>query len=288
MANDKLATIEQAEREIEAVLKQCNAMELKEMPAIKQAITLSCGMTALRRALTDQVMREVFMPLMGSPLGFKTDRDNLTQRDLDEGKKPYGIERIRDVLAEGMIRGLYPVNNEINVISGQCYGAKNGFARLLKEYPGLTDLHVTPGVPHMAGDRGALVPMHATWRVNGKDYEMVRDVTKDATTGVVHDTRIPVTVNKNMGPDAIIGKATRKMYKAIYDLITGSTLTIEDGEISEAIPTEGVVVNPEPSPAPAPPEQDGRKIKLGGNGSKPQAGGPPPIPDETMRQPWED
>jgi hypothetical protein len=266
--NAQLATLEQASDSIEATLKQCNTMALKEMPALKQAITLAHGLTALRRALTDEVVAAVFMPLQGSALGFVTDKDR-------EGGYPLPV--VRDVLLEAMIHGFQPVNNEINIIAGRFYGAKNGFARKLREFPGLTDLHVTPGVPQNVGDKGSLCPMSATWRVNGVPYEMVRDVSKNAATGEVRDTRIPVRVNSGMGVDAVVGKATRKMLKAIYDLLTGSTLTVEDGEVGEAIPTEGVTVNPEPSPAPAPPEQDGRKIKLGGK-----------TAEESPRQPGEE
>jgi hypothetical protein len=253
MANDKLATLENASAAIEEALKKCNTMALKELPALKQAIVLAQGMNLLRSSLTDDVMRSVFMPLQGSTLGFVTDKDQTGG---------YPLEVVRDVLSEGMIRGLYPVNNEINIIAGRCYGAKNGFARLLREFPGLTDLRVTPGVPHNAAEKGALVPMHATWMLNGKPMDMVRDVSKDPD-GCIHDTRIPVRVNSGMGPDAIVGKALRKMYKAIYDMLTGSTLTLEDGEVGESIPAVGVTVNPEPSPAPAEPEQDGQRIKLG-------------------------
>jgi hypothetical protein len=271
MANDKLATLDQAEQAITETLQACNVMALKEMPTLRQAIVLAHGVTALRKALTDQVMSEVFMPLQGSALGFQTDKDR------DGG---YPVPVVRDCVIEALIHGFQPVGNELNIIAGRFYGAKNGFARKVREFPGLTDLHITPGVPLNAGDKGSLVPMTATWRVSGAPYEMVRDVSKNATTGVVHDTRIPVRVNSGMGVDAVVGKATRKMLKAIYDLLTGSTLTIEDGEVGEAIPAEGVTVNPDPSPAPAPPEQDGRKIKLGGNGKNPPPSGPPPIPPE--------
>ena len=63
-----------------------------------------------------------------------------------------------------------------------------------------------------------------------------------------------------MGADAIIGKATRKMLKAIYDMVSGSTWTLQDGEV-EAIDTNGVAVGP--TPPPAAPEQDGKRIKMG-------------------------
>ncbi len=253
MANETTA-IQRATSEIETVLQSCNAMALREMPALTQAVTLATGVTQLRKVLSDDLVKAVFMPLQGSPLGFVTDKDK-------EGG--YGIAVVRDCMIEAMIHGLRPVGNEINIIAGRCYAAKNGYARLVSTWPGLTDLALTPGVPQMVGDKGALLAFRAAWRLNGVQMELVRDLTKRAD-GTPSDTRIAVRVNSGMGADAVIGKATRKFLKQIYDLLSGSKLTIQDGE---AIDTVGEVQS-EPAPAPAPPEQDGKRIKMGGNGRK--------------------
>lgn len=273
--------IDDATTEIDQALTKCNAAALAELPALKKAVTLAAGVSQLRKVLTDNLVEKVFVPLMGTPLGFCTDRD-------DKSKPEYPLAVIRDCMIEGMIRGLQPVNNEINIISGRCYATKNGLRRLVSTWPGLTDLAVTPGVPVMAGEKGAVIAMRATWRLHGQPMELVRSCRKNAD-GEVEDNRIAVRVNAGMGADAIIGKAERKLFKAIYDLISGSTLTLIDGE-AESIDTigEAVAASSEPTPAPAPPAQDGKRISLkrNGGGAKVEQ---PPLPEQPrMREPGEE
>jgi hypothetical protein len=247
---DTTTAIEKATADIDAVLAQCNTHALKELPALRQAVVLAAGVTQLRNILSKEIVERVFMPLQGTPLGFVTDKDT---------SGGYSWEVVRDCMIEAMIAGFRPVGNEINIISGRVYGAKAGYERKVREYPRLTDLRLSPGVPQTSGDRGALVPFRASWKLDGNPMEIVRDVAKDAD-GITRDSRIAVRVNAGMGADAIIGKATRKMLKAIYDMISGSTWTLQDGEI-EAIDTHGVAI--EPTPPPAAPEQDGKRIKMG-------------------------
>src|SRR3989304_4810186 len=123
MATDKLSTVDQATKDIEIVLEQCNAAALREMPVLRQAVILATGVTQIRRCLTDDIMRSVFMPLQGSALGFVTDKDR------DGG---YDLPTVRNVVVEALIHGFYPVGNEMHTIAGRMYGAKNGFARKVR------------------------------------------------------------------------------------------------------------------------------------------------------------
>jgi len=284
MNEKKPTAIEKATTDIEAALAECNVTALKQLPALRQAVVLATGVSQLRAALTDDVMKRVFMPLMGSPLGFVTDLDRGTKQDRS---KRYGVEEVRDCLIEGMIRGLRPVNNEINIISRRCYAAKNGVARLLSEVEGLSNLETLTGVPH-SSPHGALVPVTVRWLLHGTQQERVFDIIK-RTDGTSTDRRIPVRVNDGMGADAILGKAVRKAHKAVLDQLTGSALTVQDGEVLD---TEGVEIPADgPAPAPAPPEHDGRRMNLKDQkasapqteaAEKPQAEprkGPPPVPD---------
>ena len=245
MANN---SIELATTEIENVLAQCNAARLRELPVLTQMVALATGIQQLRKVLNKDLVESTFMPLQGSALGFITDRDR------DGG---YDGQTVRDCMIEGLIHGLRPVGNEINIISGRCYATKNGYARLVSEFEGLTDLELMPGVPHAAGD-GALVPFTARWRLNGKPDQIVLEYVK-RPDGSISDTRIAVKVNKGMGADAILGKAERKMLKRIHTRLTGSKLSLTDGD---AMDTTGVAVS-EPTPPLAPPEQDGRRMSLG-------------------------
>jgi hypothetical protein len=269
MADDKLVkAIDDATTEIEAALERCNASALAALPALKQAVTLAGGVQRLRRALSDDIMQRIFMPLQNTVLGFLTDQ-----------KQGYDIATVRDCVIEAMIKGAQPVNNEFNIISGRCYIAKNGLKRMVMQWPGLTNLVVTPGVPEMAPNSTALIAMRATWIQDGKRQELYRG--KTAT----EDTRIAVRVNAGMGPDAIIGKAERKLYKAIFEVLSGHSVTIDDGD---AIDTVGqVVAASEPAPVPGA-EQEGRRIKMGNGKAKPIAHDAQGVVQDTAPEPGSD
>lgn len=241
---------------IESALKTCNVAALREQTPMAQAVILATGMQSLRKAMSDDVVREIFMPLQGTGLGFITDKDR------DGG---YPIPVVRDCIIESMVMGLRPVGNEFNIIAGRAYAAKAGVARLVQEFPGVSDLVITPGVAQMVGDKGALVPMRASWYFHGEPKALIRDIEKNQD-GSMRDTRVMVRVNSGMGADAIIGKATRKVLKAILDQLTGSVMQIADGETVDTI---GEVVT-EPTAPLAPPEQDGQRIKLGRNREQPK------------------
>ncbi len=115
-----------------------------------------------------------------------------------------------------------PTNNEVNVIAGRCYLALNYFKRVVGTYPGLTDLCVTPG-KILTAPGGATVEMIVTYKLNGKDQKVER----------VGGSAIPVRLNAGMGADGAIGKATRKVLKAVYEKLTGSQ-AFNDGDVDDA------------------------------------------------------
>jgi hypothetical protein len=187
----------------------------------ERALILARGMAALREAV--KPLMPAILSLMDSPLGFLTDR---------RGKDPYPEEVVADCLIEAVLRGCYPVGNEWNIISGRAYITKEGFARLVRELPGFTDLRLVPGVPRTA-QAGAVVPFRASWRWQGKPDHMECD--------------IPVRLNSGMGADAAIGKATRKMLARLYSLLTGSQITDPEGDEAPLLPGDtGGRIGPDP------------------------------------------
>lgn len=211
---------------VESIIALYKPDAIAHLPAMTQAIVLGQGMRSLRTAMTQKLVEYVFMPLQGSKLGFRTDKDK-------DGGYPWDI--VRDASIEALMRGLRPIGNEFNIIGGNCYTTKEGFERKLEEFPGLSNLLLTPGVPVMK-DGGALVPFEATWRLNGKRDELYAAHVTDKD-GVVTDTRIPVRVNSGQIVDAIIGKARRKMLARIWERITG--IKENDGDV---VDTVGVAV----------------------------------------------
>jgi hypothetical protein len=172
-----------------------------------KALVMADAMNDLRAALIPKM--DTFMKLQNTPLGFKTDR---TEAPF------YSKEVVCDALIEATIRGVEPVGNQFNIIASRCYITKEGYEYKLKGLQGFTDFKHEIGVPQSVGNgEGAIVECTATWKYNG---------TPDSKT-----SKIPVRVNKGMGVDATIGKATRKFFKRVYEQVTGATEE-DDAEIT--------------------------------------------------------
>lgn len=245
--------IERATVEIDKALEQCSIETLKELPAIKQAVVLAKGVQMLRAALPDKIVAELFMPLQGTKLGFRTDRDNAK-----EGPREYPIPVVRECAIEAMIRGFRPVGNEFNIIGANFYATKEGLDRKLRELDGVTNIEHHPGVPSVSADgKSAVVPYRVKLVFRGEPLEF--NFTKTTLeNGVEIDQRIPIRVNAGQGPDAILGKARRKALARVYDRLTGSNIETPEGDVAdaEAFTTTGTEVTDErPSQPPAPGKQ---------------------------------
>jgi hypothetical protein len=219
---------------IEQALAQCSISVIRDLAPIQATVQMAAGIKSLRAALTKDVVDELFMPLVGSKLGFRTDKDSGTNGP------PYEWTVIRDVAIDAMIHGAYLVGNEVNVIAYGSYYTKEFYTRKVLEWPGLTDLRPSPGLPQMnsAGD-GMAVPMVVTWKLNGRAEELSCTIAKDADGATVIDRRIAVKLNKGQGADAAIGKARRKAMYMVYERLQGNRFMPEDGD---ALDTTGHAV----------------------------------------------
>jgi hypothetical protein len=207
---------------VESIVAQCSLQALAAQGHFRRALAMATGIRLLKQAITKEMMQDL-MDLQGTSLGFRTDKDR------DGG---YPAEIVKECAIEAALRGALWVGNEFNIIAGRAYLTKEFFTRALREFPGLTDLRLSPGVPVMSNG-GALVSYAATWRLNGTQDRIDRTLSKiDDKTSI--DERICVKVNSGMGADAILGKAERKIRAAIYSRITGSV--VSDGDTDDALP----------------------------------------------------
>lgn len=170
-----------------------------------KAIVMARSMNQIRTMMSDAIMADV-MSLMNTPLGFKTDRK--------PPSKSYSVDEVRDVAIIAMIDGGQFVGNDFNIIAGQYYRTKEQLERRVQTWPGLSNLHIQLDVPVNANG-GALVGGKATWRMDGKPCQLEF---RSSDNG---DQRIPIRVNEGMGVDAVLGKATRKALKRIWDVLQG-------------------------------------------------------------------
>lgn len=207
----KAATTSEDEKmslvKIEEAANKYSLATIQAMPRFERAIALARGITEIRGLLMPLMPQIV--PLMGTRLGFKTDKD---------GKESYPISTVCDCVIEATIRGLQLVGNQFNIISGSCYTTKEGYTQLLANYPGLTDLKINLAVPTVTAG-GAKVVGKATWRLNGVPNSL--------------ECEIPVRMNAGSGADQVLGKANRKIRARIWEVITGSPQSGIDGEVDD-------------------------------------------------------
>ncbi len=212
--------------ELEAVAKECRTELMAVDAPFKTGFAIARAIRKLNALITDDMMTDV-MALQGHPLGFRTDKD----RDKTTGGPGpgYPVEVVRPAFIEATVRNFRSVNNEWNIIAGRFYGAKAGFERLVKTYPGLTGFSESASIPERHGDR-AFVGYVAQWQLDGQLMNIQKSEKKLAD-GTPFDDRFVIRVNQGMGDDAILGKCYRKAYAAVYDVLTGSVLGTPEGEV---------------------------------------------------------
>jgi len=178
-----------------------NVISKEDLTGFEKAYLIASAIGELKQMLSPEYMKPI-MNLQGSKLGFKTD-------------KTYSEIQVKEALIEAVFLGVQPYGNEFNIIAGQCYLTKEGLGAKLKKIKGLS-YSITPSLPRIKESSAAIV-MNIEWSY--------KSITKSK------DLDIPIRVNKMMGTDAIIGKATRKARYWLYSEITGSE--VPEGSIDD-------------------------------------------------------
>lgn len=235
----EIIAIDDIAKETQAALTRAEATGSQTL----KALVLAKGMQALRKHLSDDLLKEI-MELQGSPLGFRTDKDS---------EKGYPINVIRDVTLEATLRGFRMIGNEVNIIAGRLYPTKEGFERVVKEWPGLADLEIEVEVPEFVTKleekktkEGKTYTKEVTYgycscsarfTLNGRPMEIVRSKTDK------RDLRIVVSVHGE-AHDAAIGKCKSKLYRLIHERISGyKSESLDDEPAADEIEADTVEPN---------------------------------------------
>ena len=202
------AKLKTAMANVEAVSRDYGLAAIENKGELERGLMLAEGTTQMMALLTEEVMKPI-MALQGSTLGFRTDKDSAGG---------YPLKAVRDVTIEAYLRGFRMTGNEVNIIAGRFYAAKDGCRRRVLEWPGLKEFRHELSFPTDKGGT-AYVNALATWTLNGKPDQYER---RDKTA-------IPSRRNSGMGDDAILGKAERKLYAGVLNQL--SSFVIPDGEV---------------------------------------------------------
>lgn len=182
------------------------AGELQLADSMESTFEAAAVVNTLRTLLTEQVVRHYFMPLMGTRVGFLTDRDKPKK---GSNVEPYSWEIVRDCIIDAACLGLSPVKNQINIIAGNMYPTKEGFTRLLKKI-GCKYFIYTSEDKNPPQAQTALIECQVNYEYKGEKKAFVYKATpkKDGYSSL----------------DQLKGKAERKAKKALYEYLTGTDL----------------------------------------------------------------
>jgi len=211
---------------LDEVASQCDIALREAGNNVSGALAVAENMQRLRQLITPKML-ESLAALQGTALGFRTDR-----RNAKSGPKEYSADELRDPFIEATVRGFRAIGNEFNIIAGNFYGAKAGFERKVRTFPGLSEFNAFYDVEETAGGF-ARVQCAATWVLNGRPDQFTRR--KESIAGKPFDNRIRVRVNDGMGYDALIGKAQRKFFAAVYDYLINADAATPEGDPDDTI-----------------------------------------------------
>jgi hypothetical protein len=232
-AGEITETMDTALLRIDQAAEQYGIEQTAGLSPFRRAVQIARGIQALRAMLTPEVMQHI-MALQGSYLGFRTDKDK---------QGGYPVEVVRECFIEATLRGFPTGCNCWNIIADRFYATKEGYYHKCQSLPGMTDLKLKLGVPKVM-QGGATVEGRADFRLNGQPESVERT--------------FPVRLNAGMGADGAIGKATRKLLKAVHDFVLGTEHTIPDPDEEEspaalpASPAKVEAAKPQQQPQPQP------------------------------------
>ena len=188
--------------------------------SILAQLEVAANIEQLRTLFDDPQIKARITALQDAPIGFRTDKDpKIKNFQTGQNNIPYNYEIVKDIVIEASLRGLQLVGNQFNIISSRFYCTKEGFEALIRKLDFVSDFRPIIGIPQTKNG-GVIIECSATWKQSGSPRDMTAS--------------IPIKENKGGTADQYIGKATRKLLKRCYEMMTGNSMN--DGDAEDAQP----------------------------------------------------
>lgn len=219
MDNTSIAIFNESKERFALVMQE--AKDLDIVNNLAGAFDTALVVSKLTEILTDDIMKQVFMPLMNKKIGFHTDQDPSKPRN-GVAPKPYSIDVVRTAIIDAAANGLLPTGNQFNIIAGNMYPTKEGYTALLAKLKQTMNLvymfEFDPETSVKSADESYVaIPCRISYKTNRDDlkgyFRYVALVKSNGTTSTT---------------DQLRGKAERKCKKAFYEFLTG--LDLGDGD----------------------------------------------------------
>lgn len=256
------AAIVEAQDKFEVALRNAAALDI--VNNFGAAFGAAQVIMLLREALTEEVMTTIFMPLMNSKVGFRTDRDG--KPDKNGRTKPlYDMSVVREAIIDGALIGLRPTGNQFNIISGTMYPTKEGYTALLKKIGAKYIIDYSQPTMDAQGFATFICKINYEYKGEKKAFSVSATVRTDQYSSY----------------DQLRGKAERRAKKALYEYLTGTDYGEADESSSAPIDVVAVEISNEANQGPkiGGPKQEARPQQT----AQPQARQAPqqPAPVQT-------
>jgi hypothetical protein len=210
---------------IDNIISECLPITAAQCRSIRDALVLAKGISELRKLfIGNSAIRSTIESMQDTKLGFMTDRSPASIKK--SNLRAYTYEEVTECVIDGLLRGYRITNNEMNIIAGNFYPAKNGKFRKIQESEGLTDLTFgnTPPIYKTESRisngkkedmQYAEIECRASWKINGQGFNL----------GDENDPlKFKIKVNAYMGDDGVVGKALSKLFTRVLMRLTGKIL----------------------------------------------------------------
>ena len=201
-----------------AALIDAASTELAAAEGLEDELAGAVALQHLREGFPQELVERYLMPLQGTRLGFRTDRDNPKKGE----RKGYSWEDVRDRCIEARSHGASLLRNEFNIISNGVHLTREFFDRKVSEHPEVSNLHVRTGVPRpMKGDaKTCLVDVTISGELRGEPF--------------VEKTEQAIRVNTGQMHSSSQSKARRAALREIYvSLVGGLSRLPPDGSVDD-------------------------------------------------------
>lgn len=198
------ASVMAAQDKFEVALRNASAIDI--VNNFGAAFNAAQIIMLLREALTDEVLNTIFMPLMNSKIGFRTDRDGKYNKKTGKVNELYDLNTVREAIIDAALIGLRPTGNQFNIISGTMYPTKEGYTSLLKKIGAKYIIDYSQPAIDSKGFATFVCKINYEYKGDKNSFSVSATVRTDQYSSY----------------DQLRGKAERRAKKALYEYLTGT------------------------------------------------------------------
>jgi len=179
----------------------------EQMSEAQRMIVAPVAATQLAKALDDELLRQVVMPLAGKSFGFRTDRDE---------RGGYDLATVRSVVMDAILLGFPLLGNAFNIIGGRFYGTRDGYQGKLQQRIAFSCSVDVPEMTEQLYQQGGYVPCSVTilWRELTSPPDM-------KTRRFERSYKCRLTKKNSVPVEFLTGKAERKAFKDLWAIVSG-------------------------------------------------------------------